>query len=70
MKERNRMVCRVCGAVAEVDRAAAEASCFEPSTSSGFVIDRAEVTFRGLCPTCQEATRSSRPVARVPRPRP
>lgn len=47
------VVCRGCGEVADVDCAVGEAPCLEPSSSSGFVIDEAEVTFWGLCPSCQ-----------------
>jgi Fur family ferric uptake transcriptional regulator len=47
------IVCRRCGTIADVDRAAAPAPCLEPLTSAGFAIERAEVTFWGLCPPCQ-----------------
>jgi Fur family transcriptional regulator, stress-responsive regulator len=47
------VVCRGCGAVADVDCAMGEAPCLDPSAAHGFVIDEAEVTFWGLCPTCQ-----------------
>lgn len=47
------VVCRACGAVSDVDCAAGAAPCLQPSTSSGFVIDTAEVTYWGLCPACQ-----------------
>ena len=47
------VVCRGCGAVGDVDCAVGEAPCLEPSNAHGFVIDEAEVTFWGLCPTCQ-----------------
>ena len=47
------VVCRRCGAVADVDCAVGEVPCLEPSATSGFVIDRAEVTYWGLCPACQ-----------------
>ena len=46
------VVCRGCGAVGDVDCAVGEAPCLEPSNTHGFVIDEAEVTFWGLCPTC------------------
>jgi len=46
------VVCRGCGAVGDVDCAVGEAPCLEPSNMHGFVIDEAEVTFWGLCPTC------------------
>lgn len=46
------VVCRVCGAIADVDCAVGEAPCLDPGSSSGFVVDEAEVTFWGLCPDC------------------
>jgi Fur family ferric uptake transcriptional regulator len=50
------VVCRGCGAVADVDCALGEAPCLDPSAAQGFVVDEAEVTFWGLCPSCQVAT--------------
>ena len=48
------VVCRGCGAVADVDCVVGHAPCLEPSTpTGGFVIDEAEVTFWGLCAVCQ-----------------
>ena len=47
------VVCRVCGAVSDVDCLVGEPPCVLPNESSGYVIDEAEVTFWGLCPTCQ-----------------
>jgi Fur family ferric uptake transcriptional regulator len=46
------VVCRACGAIADVDCATGAAPCLEPSATGGFVIDEAEVTFWGLCPEC------------------
>lgn len=46
-------VCRSCGAITDVDCVVGEPPCIWPAESSGFVIDEAEVTFWGLCPTCQ-----------------
>jgi Fur family ferric uptake transcriptional regulator len=50
------VVCRGCGAVADVDCARGEAPCLDPSAAQGFVVDEAEVTFWGLCPVCQVTT--------------
>ena len=50
------VVCRGCGAVADVDCALGEAPCLDPSAAQGFVVDEAEVTFWGLCPVCQVTT--------------
>ena len=47
------IVCRSCGAIADVDCALGSAPCLEPVTSYGFEIDEAEVTYWGLCPDCQ-----------------
>jgi Fur family ferric uptake transcriptional regulator len=47
------VVCSRCGAVADVDCAVGEAPCLTPSTTSGFTIQTAEVTFWGICPDCQ-----------------
>lgn len=46
------IVCRGCGAVADVDCVVGEAPCITPGDSAGFVVDEAEVTFWGLCPDC------------------
>ena len=47
------VVCRDCGAVADVDCAVGAAPCLDPGTTHGFVVDEAEVTYWGLCPACQ-----------------
>ncbi len=47
------VVCRMCGAVSDVDCVVGEPPCVLPTESSGYLIDEAEVTFWGLCPTCQ-----------------
>ncbi|BCY15063.1 Fur family transcriptional regulator [Actinoplanes sp. L3-i22] len=47
------IVCRGCGAIADVDCAVGERPCLAPSESHGFALDEAEVTFWGLCPDCQ-----------------
>ena len=49
------LVCRSCGAVADVDCAAGAAPCLDPSDTAGFVVDEAEVVFWGFCRGCQVA---------------
>ncbi len=49
------VVCRGCGAVDDVDCAVGHAPCLTPSSTSGFMVETAEVTFWGLCPTCRSA---------------
>src|SRR5713226_3095539 len=46
------VVCRSCGAVADVDCAVGEAPCLTASDDHGFSIDEAEVIYWGLCPGC------------------
>jgi Fe2+ or Zn2+ uptake regulation protein len=46
------IVCRSCGAIADVDCVVGAAPCLTPSDDHGFTIDEAEVVYRGLCPDC------------------
>lgn len=46
------VVCRSCGAVADVDCAVGHTPCLTASDDNGFVIDEAEVVYWGTCPTC------------------
>jgi Fe2+ or Zn2+ uptake regulation protein len=46
------VVCRSCGAIADVDCAVGHAPCLTASDDSGFVVDEAEVIYWGLCPSC------------------
>jgi Fur family ferric uptake transcriptional regulator len=46
------VVCRSCGAVADVDCAVGHTPCLAASDSRGFVIDEAEVTYWGTCSDC------------------
>jgi len=52
------IVCRSCGAVADVDCAVGEAPCLTPSDDLGFTLSEAEVIYWGLCAEC-----SARPSA-------
>jgi Fur family transcriptional regulator, stress-responsive regulator len=52
------VVCRSCGAIADVDCAVGSAPCLTPSDDHGFAIDEAEVIYSGLCSECS-AARSS-----------
>ncbi|ADG74521.1 ferric uptake regulator, Fur family [Cellulomonas flavigena DSM 20109] len=47
------VVCRGCGAVDDVDCVVGHAPCLTPSSSAGFAVETAEVTFWGLCPACR-----------------
>jgi len=46
------VVCRICGALADVDCVVGSAPCLTPSCTHGFVVDEAEVIFWGQCPSC------------------
>jgi Fe2+ or Zn2+ uptake regulation protein len=47
------VVCSQCGAVEDVDCTVGHSPCLTPSSTTGFQIQSAEVTFWGLCPACQ-----------------
>jgi Fur family ferric uptake transcriptional regulator len=47
------LVCRACGLTVDVDCVTGAAPCLDTPATAGFAIDEAEVTFWGLCPTCQ-----------------
>jgi Fur family transcriptional regulator, stress-responsive regulator len=52
------VVCRSCGAVADVDCAVGEAPCLTASDDHGFSIDEAQVIYWGLCHDCSTARTS------------
>ena len=53
------VVCRGCGAIADVDCAVGEAPCLTASDAGGFRIDEAEVIYWGTCPDCTTSTASA-----------
>ncbi|TDD29012.1 transcriptional repressor [Kribbella turkmenica] len=52
------VVCRSCGAIADVDCAVGHAPCLTAADGHGFVIDEAEVVYWGLCSDCSTASAS------------
>ena len=56
-------ICRGCGLVVDVDCAAGHAPCLKVADAAGFVIDEAEITYRGLCPSCLAARAATMPVS-------
>ena len=46
------VVCRACGAIADVDCAVGHAPCLSASDDHGFHIDEAEVIYWGTCSAC------------------
>lgn len=53
------LVCKKCHKVMDTD-CHAFAPCLSPMNSHGFVIDEAEVTFWGICPSCQKTNNPKR----------
>jgi Fur family transcriptional regulator, stress-responsive regulator len=47
------LVCRTCERVVDVECAVREMPCLIPVDSGDFIVDEAEVTYWGICPTCQ-----------------
>jgi Fe2+ or Zn2+ uptake regulation protein len=52
------VICRSCGAIADVDCAVGDTPCLTASESHGFTIDEAEVIYWGSCPDCADAPKS------------
>ena len=52
------VVCRSCGAIADVDCVVGEAPCLTAAEDHGFVIEEAEVIYWGVCPACATARSS------------
>lgn len=50
------IVCQRCGVVADVDCVTGHAPCLTPSTTHGFELAEAEVTFWGVCTDCVTAS--------------
>ena len=49
------VVCRSCGAIADVDCAVGHTPCLTASDDHGFEVDEAEVVYWGTCPACAAA---------------
>jgi Fe2+ or Zn2+ uptake regulation protein len=52
------LVCRSCGAIADVDCAVGSAPCLTAAEDHGYSLDEAEVIYWGLCPGCSAAHNS------------
>ncbi|WP_193614044.1 Fur family transcriptional regulator [Nocardioides lijunqiniae] len=55
------VVCRTCGAIADVDCAVGHTPCLTASDDHGFVVDEAEVVYWGTCPDCAAAALAPSP---------
>jgi Fe2+ or Zn2+ uptake regulation protein len=49
------VVCRSCGAIADVECAVGDTPCLHAADDHGFAIDEAEVVYWGTCPDCTTA---------------
>lgn len=54
------LVCRTCGAIADVDCAVGYRPCLHASDDHGFAIEEAEVIYWGTCPACLAAGNGAR----------
>jgi Fur family ferric uptake transcriptional regulator len=52
------LVCRSCGAIADVDCATGDTPCLTAVDDAGYEIDEAEVVYWGRCPNCAAAAGS------------
>ncbi|WP_367129061.1 Fur family transcriptional regulator [Saccharothrix sp. HUAS TT1] len=60
------VVCRSCGAIADVDCVVGHSPCLTASDDAGFRVDEAEVVFWGSCPDCSaDHTANDQPVGRT-----
>jgi Fe2+ or Zn2+ uptake regulation protein len=57
------VICRDCGAIADVDCAVGDTPCLTASDAHGFTIDEAEVIYWGTCPACAD---TAAPAAATP----
>jgi len=48
------LACRECDSLIDIDCAIGEAPCLVAEHDHGYIIDEAEVTYWGICPTCQK----------------
>jgi Fe2+ or Zn2+ uptake regulation protein len=54
------VVCRSCGAIADVDTVHGSTACRTPAEDAGFALERTEIVFWGLCPGCRPALNAGR----------
>ena len=50
------LVCRSCGAVTDVPCVVGAMPCAIPEDTHGYLVEEAEVTYWGTCPTCARAS--------------
>ncbi|HZD65886.1 MAG TPA: transcriptional repressor [Acidimicrobiales bacterium] len=60
------LVCRRCGAIADVDCAIGHAPCLTPAWDAGYVVHEADVTYWGHCPVCRDDPARDQPEPGLP----
>jgi len=55
------LICRQCDNLIDVDCAVGKAPCLKAAHDHGYEIDEAEVTYWGVCPTCQKTSEQKTP---------
>jgi Fe2+ or Zn2+ uptake regulation protein len=58
--EHHHLVCRVCGAIADIDGAVDHGALMAAARGAGFVPDQAQVVIRGLCAACRDVAAPQR----------
>lgn len=53
------LVCRNCHEIVDVECATGRAPCLQASHDAGYLIEEAEVTYWGVCPSCRAAHESA-----------
>jgi Fe2+ or Zn2+ uptake regulation protein len=61
-------VCRICGELSDVDCATGEAPCVVVADPGGFVVDEAEIIYRGRCARCAASGASFIPLTKLETP--
>jgi len=59
------VICRNCGAIADVQCAVGHRPCLTASQTHGFRIDEADVSYWGTCPACARAAKTTRASSRI-----
>ena len=57
LENHHHLACRQCESLIDIDCAIGEAPCLVADQDHGFIIDEAEVTYWGVCPNCQKASK-------------
>ena len=59
LENHHHLACRQCESVIDIDCAIGEAPCLVAEQDHGYIIDEAEVTYWGICPNCQKASKKN-----------